>query len=43
MTESSKWVHDRSSALGEETPNPEQLKEYIDDLEEFTKTKKLIK
>ena len=44
MTESSKWVHDRSSALGEETPNPEQLKEYIDDLEEFTKKlKKLIK
>src|SRR5699024_8538555 len=26
MTESSKWVHDRSSALGEETPSPEQLK-----------------
>ena len=44
MTESSKWVHDRSSALGEETPIPEQLKEYIDDLDKFTKKlKKLIK
>ncbi|MDS9470865.1 AAA family ATPase [Sporosarcina pasteurii] len=37
MAESSNWVHDRASGLGEETPEPEVLKKYLDDCEAFIK------
>lgn len=35
MKNCSNWVHDRASGLGEEIPNAETLKEYLDDCEKF--------
>jgi energy-coupling factor transporter ATP-binding protein EcfA2 len=37
MKNCSNWVHDRASGLGEETPEPAMLKEYLDDCEKFIK------
>lgn len=37
MKNCSNWVHDRASGLGEETPIPTILKEYLDDCEKFIK------
>lgn len=37
MKNCSNWVHDRAAGLGEETPSPDTLKEYLNDFESFIK------
>ncbi|WP_037621217.1 AAA family ATPase [Streptococcus parauberis] len=38
MTNCSKWVHDRAAGLGEAIPEPQELKAYLKDCEDFVKT-----
>lgn len=40
MSSCSDWVHDRASGLGEMTPSPEELSEYLKTCDEFIKKNK---
>lgn len=37
MSNCSKWVHDRAGGLGEEVPEPSELREYLSNCEAFVK------